>query len=411
MPLSSVEEAIQEIKGGRQVIIVDDEDRENEGDLAMAAEKVTPEAVNFMATYGRGLICVPMMAERLEQLRLPLMVPDNTARHGTAFTVSVDLLKGTTTGISAHDRATTIKALLDPATPSEDLARPGHIFPLRYMKGGVLVRAGQTEAIVDLVRLAGLHPAGVICEIMDDDGTMARMPQLEKFSAAQNIKIVSVADIIAYRLSHEKLIERVAEARVPTDYGEFTAVSYRSSVDKDEHVAMVAGEISPNEPTLVRVHSQCLTGDVFGSTRCDCGEQTALALHAIQREGKGVFLYMRQEGRGIGIHNKLKAYHIQDDLGLDTVDANIHLGFAPDVRYHGVGNQILADLGVVKIRILTNNPRKVVGLESFGLELVERVPIIAHVTNENRRYLETKRTRMGHLLDLDSPDEAAEASE
>ena len=411
MPLSSVEEAIEDIKGGRQVIIVDDEDRENEGDLAMAAEKVTPEAVNFMATHGRGLICVPMMAERLEQLSLPLMVQESTARHGTAFTLFVDLLKGTTTGISAHDRAATIRALLDPATRPEDLARPGHIFPLRYMKGGVLVRAGQTEATVDLVGVAGLYPAGVICEIMDEDGTMARMPQLEKFSADHDIKIVSVADIIAYRLSHEKLIERVAEARVPTEYGEFTAVSYRSSVDKDEHVAMVAGEILPNEPTLVRVHSQCLTGDVFGSTRCDCGEQTALALQAIQREGKGVFLYMRQEGRGIGIHNKLKAYHSQDDLGLDTVDANIHLGFAPDVRYHGVGNQILADLGVVKIRILTNNPRKVVGLESFGLELVERVPIIAHVTNENRRYLETKRTRMGHLLEPDGPEAATEADE
>ena len=411
MPLSSVEEAIEDIKGGRLVIIVDDEDRENEGDLAMAAEKVTPESVNFMATHGRGLICVPMMAERLEQLSLPLMVQDNTERHGTSFTVSVDLLKGTTTGISAHDRAATIRALLDPATRPEDLSRPGHIFPLRYMKGGVLVRAGQTEATVDLVRVAGLHPAGVICEIMDDDGTMARMPQLEKFSADHDIKIVSVADIIAYRLSHEKLIERVAEARVPTEYGEFTAVSYRSSVDKDEHVAMVAGEISPNEPTLVRVHSECLTGDVFGSTRCDCGEQSHLALQAIQREGKGVFLYMRQEGRGIGIHNKLKAYHLQDDLGLDTVDANIHLGFAPDVRYHGVGNQILADLGVRKIRILTNNPRKVVGLESFGLELVERVPIIAHVTKENRRYLETKRTRMGHFLEPDKPEAAIEADE
>ena len=411
MPLSSVEEAIEDIKGGRLVIIVDDDDRENEGDLAMAAEKVTPEAVNFMATHGRGLICVPMMAERLEQLSLPLMVQDNTERHGTAFTVSVDLLKGTTTGISAHDRAATVRALLDPATRPEDLARPGHIFPLRYMKGGVLVRAGQTEGTVDLVRTAGLHPAGVICEIMDDDGTMARMPQLEKFSADHDIKIVSVADIIAYRLSHEKLIERVAEARVPTEYGEFTAVSYRSSVDKDEHVAMVAGEISPNEPTLVRVHSECLTGDVFSNTRCDCGEQSHLALQAIQREGKGVFLYMRQEGRGTGIHNKLKAYHLQDDLGLDTVDANIHLGFAPDVRYHGVGNQILTDLGVKKIRILTNNPRKVVGLESFGLELVERVPIIAHVTNENRRYMETKRTRMGHFLEPDKPEAATEADE
>ena len=399
MPLSSVEEAIEEIKAGRAVVIVDDEDRENEGDLAMAAEKVTPEAINFMATYGRGLICVPMLPERLEELRLPLMVQDNTARHGTAFTVSVDALDGATTGISAPDRATTIKALLNPETEPHDLARPGHVFPLRYMPGGVLVRAGQTEGVVDLVRLAGLYPAGVICEVMAGDGTMARLPTLEQFAVEHGTKIVTVADIITYRLSHEKLIERVAEARVPTRFGNFTAVSYRSTVDKDEHVAMVAGEISPEEPVLVRVHSECLTGDVFASTRCDCGDQMDLALEAIQREGKGVFLYMRQEGRGIGIHNKLKAYHLQDDLGLDTVDANIHLGFAPDVRYHGVGNQILVDLGVKKLRVLTNNPRKIVGLESFGLELVERVPIIAPVTEENRRYLETKKQRMGHILD------------
>jgi 3,4-dihydroxy 2-butanone 4-phosphate synthase/GTP cyclohydrolase II len=408
MPLSSVEETIEEIRAGRSVIIVDDEDRENEGDLAMAAEMVTPEAINRMATHARGLICVPMMAQRLEELRLPLMVEDNTARHGTAFTVSVDALNGATTGISVHDRSTTIKALLDSETKPDDLARPGHIFPLRYMPGGVLVRAGQTEAVVDLVRLAGLYPAGVICEIMDDDGTMARMPSLEEFAERHDTRIVTVADIIAYRLSHEKLVERVAEARVPTKFGEFHAVSYRSKVDKDEHVAMVAGEISPDEPILIRVHSECLTGDVFASTRCDCGDQMDLALEAIQREGKGIFLYMRQEGRGIGIHNKLKAYHLQDDLGLDTVDANIHLGFAPDVRHHGIGNQILADLGVKKLRLLTNNPRKIIGLESFGLELIERVPLIAPVTDENRRYLETKRDRMGHLLDASSLDEAAQ---
>ncbi len=399
MPLSTVEEAIEEIKSGRAVIIVDDEDRENEGDLAMAAEMVTPEAINFTASHARGLICVPMMAQRLEELRLPLMVQDNTARHGTAFTVSVDALEGATTGISAYDRATTIKALLDPATEPENLARPGHIFPLRYMPGGVLVRAGQTEAVVDLVRLAGLYPAGVICEVMAPDGTMARMPALEEFAERREVKIVSVADIITYRISHEKLVERVAEARVPTRFGKFHAISYRSSVDKDEHVAMVAGDVSSDEPVLVRVHSECLTGDVFSSTRCDCGDQVDLALHAIQEEGRGIFLYMRQEGRGIGIHNKLKAYHLQDDLGLDTVDANIHLGFAPDVRHHGVGNQILADLGVRRLRLLTNNPRKIVGLESFGLELVERVPIIAPVTADNRRYLETKRRRMGHMLD------------
>ena len=400
MPLSSVEEAIEQIKAGRQVIIVDDEDRENEGDLAMAAEMVTPEAINFMATFGRGLICVPMMGQRLEQLHLPSMVQDNTARHSTAFTVSVDVLKGATTGISAHDRAATIKALIDPKTSPESLARPGHVFPLRYMEGGVLVRTGQTEAVVDLARLAGLYPAGVICEIMAEDGTMARMPELEECAAEHNIKIVSVADIITYRREHEKLIERVAQARIPTEHGEFTTISYRSIVDADEHVALIKGGISPDEPTLVRVHSECLTGDVFGSTRCECGEQVALALRAIEREGKGVFVYMRQEGRGIGIHNKLKAYSLQD-RGLDTVDANIKLGFDPDLRHYGVGAQILVDLGVKKLRLLTNNPKKVVGLSSFGLELVEQVPIIAHVNEENRRYLKAKLDRMGHLLDPD----------
>ena len=410
MTLDSVVDAIEDIKAGRMVIIVDDEDRENEGDLAMAAEMITPEAVNFMATYGRGLICVPMLGQRLEQLRLQMMVQDNTARLGTAFTVSVDVLDGATTGISAHDRAATIQALLSPKTRAEDLGRPGHIFPLRYMEGGVLVRAGQTEASVDLARLAGLYPAAVICEVMADNGTMARMPQLMEFSATHNIKVVSVADIIAYRREHEKLIERVAEARVPTRHGEFTAVSYRSIVDKDEHVALVKGTITPNEPTLVRVHSECLTGDVFDSVRCDCGDQKALALQTIEKEGKGVFLYMRQEGRGIGLHNKLKAYALQDS-GLDTVEANLHLGFAPDLRHYGVGAQILVDLGVKKMRLLTNNPKKVVGLDSFGLELVERVPIITPTTDENWRYMETKRTKMGHILDLDESDLAAGASE
>ncbi len=406
MPLSTVEDAIEDIRAGELVIIVDDEDRENEGDLAMAAEKVTPEAINFMATYGRGLICVPMMGQRLEQLRMPLMVQDNTARLGTAFTVSVDVLKGATTGISANDRAATVKALLDPNTRAEDLGRPGHIFPLRYMEGGVLKRAGQTEASVDLARLAGLQPAGVICEIMADDGTMARMDDLTAFSERHGVKIVSVADIIKYRRAHERLIERAAEARIPPEHGEFTAVSYRSIVDTQEHVALVKGSIDPEEPTLVRVHSECLTGDVFGSIRCDCGDQMRLALKAIEREGKGVFLYVRQEGRGIGIHNKLKAYSLQDQ-GLDTVEANIKLGFAPDPRQYGVGAQILADLGVRKMRLLTNNPQKRVGLVSFGLEVVEQVPIIAPVNDENRRYLETKRTRMGHTLDTDAPDMAA----
>ncbi len=410
MALASIADAIEDIKAGRMVVIVDDEDRENEGDLAMAAEMITPEAINFMATYGRGLICAPMLGQRLEQLRLQMMVQDNTARLGTAFTVSVDVLDGATTGISAHDRAATIHALISPKTRAEDLGRPGHIFPLRYMEGGVLVRAGQTEASVDLARLAGLYPAAVICEIMAENGTMARLPQLQEFSATHHIKVVSVADIIAYRREHEKLIERVAEARVPTRHGEFTAVSYRSIVDKDEHVALVKGMITPNEPTLVRVHSECLTGDVFDSIRCDCGDQMALALQTIEREGKGVFLYMRQEGRGIGLHNKLKAYALQD-RGLDTVEANLHLGFAPDLRHYGVGAQILVDLGVKKMRLLTNNPKKVVGLDSFGLELVERVPIITPRNEENWEYLETKRTKMGHILDLGESDLAAGANE
>ena len=407
MPLAKIDDAIDDIRQGKMVVIVDDEDRENEGDLAMAAEMVTPDAVNFMATEGRGLICVPMMSQRLDELRIPMMVYDNTARLGTAFTVSVDVLEGATTGISAHDRAATIKALIDPSTTPEGLARPGHIFPLRYMEGGVLKRAGQTEAVVDLARLAGLMPAGVICEIMADDGSMARMPELEKFSTKHNIKIVSVADIIAYRRGHERLIERVSEARVPTQYGEFTAVSYRSLVDRDEHVALVKGRIDPALPTLVRVHSECLTGDVFASQRCDCGDQLALALAAIGKEDAGVFLYMRQEGRGIGIHNKLKAYALQDE-GLDTVDANIKLGFDPDPRQYGVGAQILVDLGVRQMRFLTNNPKKRVGIQSFGLEIMEDVPIIAPVNDENRRYLKTKVERMGHTLDIDAAGGADE---
>ena len=402
MPLSSIDDAIKDIKAGKMVVIVDDEDRENEGDLAMAAELVTPEAVNFMAMEGRGLICVPIIPQRLEQLRIPMMTYNNTARMGTAFTVSVDVLDGATTGISAHDRAATIKALIDPRTKPEDLAQPGHIFPLRYTEGGVLKRTGHTEAVVDLARLAGLQPAGVICEVVADDGNMARMPDLEKFADKHDLKIVAIADIIAFRQEHERLIERVSEARVPTKYGEFTAVSYSSLVDRHEHVALVKGTIDPEEATLVRVHSECLTGDVFGSIRCDCGDQRDLALKAIGKEESGVFLYMRQEGRGIGIHNKLKAYALQDDEGLDTVDANIRLGFPPDARQYGVGAQILVDLGVRKMRFLTNNPKKRVGIQSFGLELVEQVPLIAPVTEENRRYMDTKIQRMGHMLDLDS---------
>ena len=398
MPLSKIEEAIDDIKNGKMVIVIDDEDRENEGDLTMAAEMVTPEAINFMATYGRGLICVPMLGDQLDRLNLPLMVSNNTASLSTAFTVSVDSLIGTTTGISASDSSDTIKALINEDTKPEDLGRPGHIFPLRYVDGGVLKRTGQTEASIDLCRLAGLEEAAVICEIMADDGNMARMPQLEDFAKQHDVKIVSVEDLIAYRRMHERLIERVAEARVPTEYGEFRAVSYSSVVDVQEHVAFVKGDIKDNEPALVRVHSECLTGDVFGSKRCDCGYQVQLALEAIEKYGSGVLLYMRQEGRGIGIHNKLKAYALQDE-GYDTVEANVMLGFAPDPRQYGIGAQILADLGVQKMKLLTNNPTKRVGLEGFGLEVVERVPIIAPHTEENTKYMETKRERMGHILD------------
>ena len=402
MPLSKIEDALKDIKLGRMIIIVDDEDRENEGDLVMAAEMITPDAINFMATYGRGLICVPMLGENLERLNLPLMVQQNTAPLSTAFTVSVDALNGTTTGISANDRAITIKALVDPDTKSEDLGRPGHIFPLRYVEGGVLKRTGQTEASIDMCRIAGLKETAVICEIMADNGEMARMPDLEVFADQHDLKIISVADLISYRRRHERLVERVAEARVPTAFGEFTAVSYSSIVDVQEHVAFVKGDIKADESILVRVHSECLTGDVFGSNRCDCGDQVDLALEAIEKEGKGVLLYMRQEGRGIGIHNKLKAYALQDK-GYDTVDANVMLGFAPDPRQYGVGAQILEDIGVKKMRLLTNNPTKRVGLEGFGLEVTDRVPIVAPYKDANGDYMETKRTRMGHILEPVDP--------
>ena len=398
MPFIEVEEATAEISAGRFVIIVDDEARENEGDLTIAAEYATPQAINFMAKYGRGLICMPLEGRRLEELELPMMVDENTARLGTAFTVSVDVKEGVSTGISAFDRAVTVKAMLDPSTLPEDLARPGHLFPLRYQEGGVLVRAGQTEASVDLCRLGGLYPAAVICEVMNDDGTMARMPQLEEFSGQHDIKIISVAQIITYRCQHEKLAERVAQTRLPTRYGEFTAVVYRSVVDLQEHVALVKGKVNTEEPVLVRMHSQCLTGDTFGSLRCDCGEQMALALQLIEQEGRGVLVYMRQEGRGIGLHNKIRAYGLQD-TGLDTVEANLALGFASDLRHYGIGAQILVDLGLKNLRLLTNNPKKVVGLESYGLHLVERVPITVPANPENRRYLETKRRKLGHLLD------------
>jgi 3,4-dihydroxy 2-butanone 4-phosphate synthase/GTP cyclohydrolase II len=399
MGLATIEEAVKDVKEGRFVIIVDDEDRENEGDLALAAEKVSPQAINFMTKYGRGLVCLPAIGERLDKLQLPLMVDENTCKFGTAFTVSVDAKQGTTTGISAADRAQTVKTVIDPATQPDDLVRPGHIFPLRAREGGVLVRAGQTEAIVDLAKLAGLYPAGVICEIMNEDGTMARLPQLEKIAEKFEIKIISVADLIAYRRRHEKLVHRVAEAKLPTKYGEFTAIAYRSDIDPDEHLALVMGDLDTEEPVLVRVHSECLTGDVFGSLRCDCGDQIGMAMESIAKEGRGVFLYMRQEGRGIGFHNKIKAYALQDE-GLDTVEANLSLGFPSDLRDYGIGAQILADLGLHDIKLLTNNPKKVIGLEGYGLKVVEKVPIIITPNPYNRNYLVTKQKKMGHRLEI-----------
>jgi len=398
--LSSISEAIEDIKAGRFVIVVDDESRENEGDLAMAAEKVTPEAINFMTKHARGLICFPMTGQRLDELGIPLMVTNNTSRYSTAFTVSIEAKDKVTTGISAFDRAQTIKTVLDANTKPSDIAQPGHIFPIRAKEGGVLVRAGHSEAIVDLARLAGFYPAGVICEVMDEDGTMARLPQLEAMAAQFDLKIITIVDLIAYRLRHEKLVQKLTEAKLPTAYGEFRAVAYRSAVDAAEHVALVKGDISNDEPVLVRVHSECLTGDVFGSLRCDCGAQIEMALKSIAKEDRGVFLYMRQEGRGIGFHNKLRAYALQDQ-GMDTVEANIALGFADDLRDYGVGAQILADLGLHNIRLLTNNPKKVIGLESYGIKIVETVPLIAPATPYNIRYLETKQKKLGHILNLE----------
>ncbi len=400
MALATIPEAVEDIEAGKFLIIVDDEGRENEGDLVIAAEKVTPEAINFMARYGRGLICIAMTGERLDELMIPMMVYDNTSKFASPFTVSVEAKHDVTTGISAHDRAVTIKALIEPATRPGDISRPGHMFPLRAREGGVLVRAGHTEAVVDLAKIAGLYPAGVICEIMSEDGTMARLPELELMAAEQGIKIVSVAQIIAYRRLHERLIERVAEASLPTGYGDFLSIAYKSAIDPDEHVALVRGDLDSDQPVLVRVHSECLTGDVFHSLRCDCGEQIDLAMRAIADEGRGVFLYMRQEGRGIGLHNKIRAYALQDQ-GLDTVEANEALGFDSDIRDYGIGAQILADLGVRNIRLLTNNPRKVIGLEGYGLQVVETVPILAKPNPRNLKYLETKRKKMGHLLKVD----------
>jgi 3,4-dihydroxy 2-butanone 4-phosphate synthase/GTP cyclohydrolase II len=399
MALASIPEAIQDIKNGKFLIIVDNEDRENEGDLAIAAEKISADAINFMAKYGRGLICMPVTGQRLDELGVPLMVGQNTSRFTTAFTVSVEAKHKVSTGISAADRAQTVRTIIDPNTKPSDLVYPGHMFPLRAREGGVLVRAGHTEAIIDLAKLAGLYPAGVICEILNDDGTMARLPELTVMAEKFGIKIISVTDLIAYRSRHEKLVHRVAEAKLPTKWGEFTAVAYKSDVDAAEHVALVMGDVTSPEPVLVRVHSECLTGDVFGSLRCDCGEQVAVGMKAIGAEGRGVFLYMRQEGRGIGFHNKIKAYALQDK-GMDTVDANISLGFAVDLRDYGVGAQILTDLGIKEIRLLTNNPKKVISLEGHGLKVVQTVPIIVPPNPHNRRYLETKQKKMGHILEF-----------
>lgn len=395
---NTIEEAIEEIRNGKIIVVVDDEDRENEGDLLMAAEKATPEAINFMAKYGRGLICMPIAGERLEELNIPHMVERNTDSHQTAFTVSIDAME-TTTGISAHERALTILKVMDKNAKPLDFKRPGHVFPLKSQKGGVLRRAGHTEAAVDLAIMAGLSPAGGICEIMNEDGSMARVPELMKYVEEHNLKIITIADLIAYRRSTEVLVEREAEAKLPTKYGDFRMVGYVNKLNGEHHVALVKGDVSIDEPVLVRVHSECLTGDAFGSLRCDCGEQYAAAMIRIEEEGRGVLLYMRQEGRGIGLINKIKAYGLQDQ-GMDTVEANVALGFPEDMREYGIGAQILADLGVKKVKLMTNNPKKIKGLSGYGIEIVERMDIQMNHNEKNEYYLKTKVEKMGHIMEI-----------
>jgi 3,4-dihydroxy 2-butanone 4-phosphate synthase/GTP cyclohydrolase II len=399
MKFSSIRDVASDLKKGKMVIVVDDADRENEGDLIVSAEHISASNINFMAKHGRGIICVPIEGRRLEELGIDLMVANNQDDLRTAWTVSIDAKKGITTGISAYDRAKTIQTLIDPKTKGSDLSRPGHIFPLRARDGGVLVRAGHTEACLDLMKIAKLYPAGAICEIMNDDGTMARTKELSRFSKKHHLKICSIRDLIEYRRKKEILIARAVETRLSNTYGKFKLLAYESSVDKDYHMALVMGEIDSKRPVLVRVHSECFTGDVLGSQRCDCGEQLHRSLRLIAKEKRGVLLYMRQEGRGIGLLNKLRAYRLQDD-GMDTVQANKELGFPPDLRHYGVGAQILADLGIKKIRLLTNNPKKIVGLEGYGLKVVERVPIVTKPGRHNKKYLQTKKQKMGHFLDV-----------